>query len=221
MFTFDLDTGEIFLYDYIGPEWMGLIGAGAFKEAISEIGDKRLTVRINSGGGVIDEGVAIYNMLKRHTAGVDTVVDSLAASLASHIMLAGESRTIARNAKMMIHDPRLMFAGGTAKELRKLADELDVYQESVVQDYADASGKTVEQINEIMEAETWYTSSQAVENGFATAIDGEAIAPAAIAPGQFRHTPKELIASVDPGSRTPYPVKRERARTLARMYGEK
>lgn len=219
MFAFDTETGEIFLYDIIGPDWLGMIDNGAVMEALAEIGDKRAVVRLNSQGGVIDEGVAIFNQLKRHSAGVTTVVDSIAASMASYIMLAGDTRLIARNAKVMIHDPRMMVSMGTASELRKIADELDVYTESLVTDYAEASGKTTDEIRAIMEKETWYNASQAVEHGFATAVEGEAIAPAAIAAGRFRNTPEELVAQVAPGTRTPYPVKRERARTLAKMYG--
>jgi ATP-dependent protease ClpP protease subunit len=122
MFSYNTSTKEIFLYDYIGPEWFGMIDAGAVQEALNAI-PGRATVRINSGGGGVDEGIGIYEMLRRHPGGVDVVVDSSAYSIASVIMLAGESLTMARGAAAMLHSPWMMFASGNAKELRKIAQQ--------------------------------------------------------------------------------------------------
>ena len=215
MFEFDTKTGEIFLYDDIGPEWMGMIGAGAVRDAIREIGDQRITVRINSPGGSVDEGIAIYNLLSRHPAGVDSVVDSLAASMASYIMLAGETRTIANNARVMVHHPWTIAMGNSA-ELRATADVLDTYSASLLPDYARATGRSVEEINELMTAETWFTASAALEFGIVHAIEGESVQAVAVKQGRFRNTPQDLLTPVVAGSRTPYPVQRERARILAR-----
>ena len=216
MFAFDTETGEIFIYDDIGPEWLGMIGSGSVMEALAAIGDKRATVRINSPGGSVDEGVAIYNMLTRHAPGVDTIVDSVAASMGSYIFMVGESRTIAKNAKVMVHHP-WSFAFGNAKELRDTADLLDKYSASLVPDYAKATGKTDEEIVAMMDAETWLTADESVVEGFAHAIDGEAVEPVRVAAGRFKNTPQDVLQTVAAGTRTEYPLNRERARVLAKL----
>jgi len=214
MFAFDLDTAEIYIYDDIGPAWLGMIEAGDVMAALKELGDQRVTVRINSPGGSVDEGVAIYNALKRHGAGVDTIVDSLAASMGSYIFMAGENRKIAKNGKVMVHHP-WTIAAGNSKDLRETADVLDKYSASLIPDYAAGTGKTAEEITAIMEAETWYTSEEAVVNGFAHALDdADAVEPVKVAAGRFRNTPQDLLNPIAAGSRTPYPAKRERARML-------
>ena len=216
MFEFDTESGEIYLYDDIGPEWLGMIDAGAVRGALAEMGDKkRVTVRINSPGGAVDEGVAIYNMLARHPGGVDTVVDSLAASMASYIFLAGRNRTVAKNSRVMMHNP-WTIAIGNATEIRSVADVLDKYSRSLVPDYAAATGRGEDEIQEALEAETWFTADESVAYGLAHRIEGTAVEAVAVKEGRFRNTPKDLLTRPVAGQRTPYPVQRERARVLVR-----
>ena len=99
MFSFDAELGEMRIYDEIGPAWWGLIDADTVIDALAKIEGKHATVRLNAPGGSVDEGIAIYNALKRYKGGVDTVVDSVAASAASVIALAGQSRTTAAGGK--------------------------------------------------------------------------------------------------------------------------
>lgn len=215
MFAVDTKTNEIFLYDDIGPEWMGMVGAGAIMEALTKIGaDNRVTLRINSPGGSVDEGVAMFNLLRRHPGGVDTVVDSLAASMGSYLFLVGENRAVADNSRVMIHNP-WTIAIGNAGELRDVADTLDKYSESMVPHYAQATGNELDTIREWMDAETWFTADEAVAHGFAGMIEGEAVEPVQVAEGRFRNTPDSCIKRVDAGSRTPYPVHRQRASYFA------
>jgi hypothetical protein len=97
-------TNELLIYDVIGEDWFGGgITAKNVIAALDEFGGKRVTVRINSPGGVADEGIAIYNALKRYEGRVDTVIDSIAASAASVIALAGEKRTTSEGGRWMIH----------------------------------------------------------------------------------------------------------------------
>ena len=124
MYSADYETGEIFLYDAIGDPWWGMIGAENVIGDLAKMGGKRVTMRIASPGGSVDEGRLIYNAMKRYQGGVDVVVDSSAYSIASYIAMAGDRVVMAKNAMMMIHNPWTM-AFGDAAELRKTADVLD------------------------------------------------------------------------------------------------
>lgn len=217
MFSYNTQTKEIFLYDYIGPQWFGMIDAGAVQEALDAI-PGRATVRINSGGGGVDEGIAIYEMLRRHPGGVDVIVDSSAYSIASVIMLAGESLKMAKGAAAMVHSPWLMMASGNAKELRKLADTLDIHEERIVAIYEDAykkrgKEKSRDEIKAIMEAETWYSAEAALDAGLIDAIEGQAVEPVA---AKYRNMPAAMARQAKAGDRTPYPFAREAARLRLR-----
>jgi ATP-dependent Clp protease, protease subunit len=171
MFSFDAESGEIYLYDVIGPEDFGYISDGMVIDALKKIGKKHAHIRINSPGGSVDSGVAIFNALRRHKAGATTYNDSLAASISSYIFLAGEKRIAAENSKLMIHRA-WSFAMGNAAELRKAAEVLEKYEESVIPEYAKASGKTAEEVVQIMDAESWYVGNEAVDAGWATELEG-------------------------------------------------
>jgi ATP-dependent Clp endopeptidase proteolytic subunit ClpP len=172
MFKFDAASGSIWIYDEIGPAWWGLIGAEQVINALDEIGDKHATVRLNTPGGSVDEGIAIYNALKAHKAGVTTIADSMAASMGSYILQAGTRRIVASNAMVMVHDP-WSFAAGNSTELRKSADVLDAYAKRMIPDYAARSGKTQAEIVKIMADESWYPGREAVDAGFADEVGGE------------------------------------------------
>lgn len=172
MFDYNAETGEIWLYDEIGPSYWGLIDGSQVVAALSEMKDKHVKVRINSPGGSVDEGIAIYNALKRHKGGVTTYADSLAASMGSYLMQAGERRIVAKNAMMMVHDP-WSIAFGNATELRKSADILDKYAARMVPDYAKRSGKSEDEIRSIMASEEWYAGEEIIKAGFADEIDDE------------------------------------------------
>lgn len=195
MFSFNLDTNEMRIYDEIGPEWFGLIGADTVINALSKMDGKHVTVRLNTPGGSVDEGIAIYNALKRHNGGVTTVVDSLAASMGSYIMQAGERRIVASNAMVMIHDPWTIAFGNSA-ELRKTADVLDKYRQRMIPDYAGMSGKTEDDIIAIMAEETWYAGSEIVDAGFADEVEqvDKYVEPAALA--ALRHIAAKTPASL-------------------------
>lgn len=169
MFSFDLDAREINIYDEIGPAWWGLIDAAIVKNALDQMKGKHVTVRLNTPGGSVDEGISIYNALKRHDGGVTTVVDSLAASMGSYILQAGENRLVASNAMVMIHDPWTITMGN-ATALRKDAETLDKYALRMIPDYAGRSGKTDDEILAIMAEESWYAGREAVDAGFADGV---------------------------------------------------
>lgn len=200
MFAYDTKKSEIYIYDVIGdPEW-GMIGAMQVIEALAKMEGKRVKARINTPGGSVDEGVAMFNAMKRHNGGVDTIVDGIAASMGSYLMLAGVTRTIARNALVMIHNP-MTISFGNAMELRKDADMLDKYLERMLPEYAEKTGKTVDELKPLLDAETWFVGQEIIDHGFAEQMedsDGEdpmmkglkTIAAKSIAAG---HAPKALF----------------------------
>ena len=212
-FSFDIKKSEIYIYDVIGdPEW-GMIGAMQVIDALKKMEGKRVTVRLNTPGGSVDEGIAMYNAMKRHPGGVDTVCDGIAASMGSYLMLAGENRTATRNAMVMIHNP-FSIAIGNASELRKEADVLEKYAERMLPDYAAVTGKTVDDLKVLLDAETWYVGQEIVENGFAQSLDDidgqeattkglKSIAAKSIAAGNaptalFEKRTKAISQSIDP-----------------------
>ncbi len=116
----------------------------------------KINVHINSGGGSVFGGIAIYNMLKRFDAEITVYVEGLAASIASVIAMAGDKIIIPANAQMMIHKPS-SCTWGNADDMRKEADVLDGCQKVILTTYMQHAkeGVTEEQINELINAETW------------------------------------------------------------------
>lgn len=216
MFDFDTQNRELFIYDDIGPAWMGMIDAASVVVALKQMEGQRVTVRLNSPGGSVDEGIAIYNAMKRHPGGVDTVVDSIAASMASYLLQAGITRTVTENAMVMVHDP-WSIAIGNAAQFRKEADILEKYGKRMIPEYAARSGRTDEDIAALLAEETWMVGSEIVDEGFADAVDGESVEPVKVAEGRFSKTPEQIAAKRAAGSRTEYHPHRERARALAKI----
>jgi ATP-dependent Clp protease protease subunit len=222
MYQADHETGEIFLYDGIGDSWWGMIDAATVIADLNQMPAKRITLRISSPGGSVDEGRLIYNALKRHKGGVDVVVDSSAYSIASYIAMAGDRVVMAKNAMMMLHNPWTM-AFGDAAELRKMADVLDKYRDSIVDAYTDKSKKDKKAVMAILNAETWYTSQEAVDAGFATEV-GDIIAGDAPKFAKAMYTGKQKGEQQEQraaGSRTPWQVapRAIRRQSLAAMFG--
>lgn len=214
MFDYNQDTGEIWIYDEIGPAWRGMVDAVSVTNAIRELKGQALTVRLNTPGGSIDEGIAIYNAIKRHDGPVTTVVDSIAASMGSYLLQAGSERVVAHNSMVMVHEP-WTIAVGNAAEMRKEAEVLDKYADRMVPDYAAATGRTEDEIRNLMAEETWMTGEEIVELGFADRMEGEAIEPAAIKEGIFKKTPAKLLQPAQSGTRTTFYPHREAARYTA------
>jgi len=172
MFSYDVEDGTIMIHDEIGPGWWGLIDAGSVIAALKAIGNKTVHVHLNTPGGSVDEGIAIYNAFKAHKAGVVTYVDSLAASMGSYLLQAGSTRIVASNSMVMVHDP-WSIALGNATEFRKAADILEKYAQRMIPDYAKRSGKSDDEIKAIMAEESWYAGQEIVDAGFADVVAEE------------------------------------------------
>ena len=136
---------------------------------------KNLNVHINSYGGAVAEGLAIYNTLKNHSAHVTTICDGFACSAASVIFMAGDKRIMNEASLLMIHNA-WTYASGNADDLRKEAEDLDKITEASVNAYMSRVSISEEDLKKKMDDETWITAEEAVTDGFATGImedDGE------------------------------------------------
>jgi ATP-dependent protease ClpP protease subunit len=166
------DTAEVLIYGDIGDSWYGeSVTAQQFVKELQALGDKNLVVRINSYGGSVSDGAAIYNAIKRHPKSKTVEIDGVAVSIASLIAMAGDTVNIAANALFMVHAP-WGYAIGNSAEMRKYADVLDKYAEAMATSYASKTGKTAEEIYELLSdgADHWYTAQEAKDAGFVNAI---------------------------------------------------
>lgn len=180
------DEADIYLYDEIGG-WG--VNAKSFIDAVRATGAKRINLRINSPGGSVFDGIAIYNFLRGQDVTVQ--IDGLAASISSIIALAGKTVRIAGNGFFMIHNP---WGGaiGEADEMRQTADLLDKIRDSLVGTYAAKTGKDADTIKKWMDEETWFTGAEAKAAGFVDEVTDE-IAFAA-STRSFRNAPDALKA---------------------------
>ena len=178
--------------EIVSDEWEDSdTSAAGFRDDLKALGDvSTINLHINSPGGSVFEGIAIYNMLKQHKAAVNTYVDGLAASIASVIAMAGDTIFMPKNAMLMIHNPWTM-AVGNASDLRKQADELDTITKSSVVTYLNKAGDKLDE-------ETWLTADEAIGYGLADEVL-ESNSAAACLNGdmvqRFKHIPKQLINS--------------------------
>lgn len=157
---------DIYIYDII--DYWGM-SSRQFLTDISKIKKGVINVHINSPGGSVFEGVAIYNTLKQHKARIKVYIEGLAASIAALIAMSGDEIYIAENAFMMIHNP-YTIALGDSSEMRKTADLLDKITETIAETLAKRSKSGIKGVLEAMEAETWYNGKEAVEEGLADGL---------------------------------------------------
>ncbi|WP_279000965.1 head maturation protease, ClpP-related [Thomasclavelia cocleata] len=164
------DETELYIYGDI-TSWTfnkSDVSAFNFTKELSEI-DTNLTVRINSYGGEVAEGLAIYSLLKTFKHKVTTVCDGFACSAASVIFMAGEKRIMTNASLLLIHNA-WSFASGDANTLRKQADDLEKITRPSIEIYKEVSNLDEDTIQKMMDEETWITHDEALEWGFATDI---------------------------------------------------
>ena len=165
-------TAEIYIYGNIGDRWdeNGVVAADLVRE-LAALDVDTITLRINSYGGSVPDGLAIFNALKRHKASIDVQVDGVAISCAGYIAMAGDSVTMAANAMLMIHAPWGVAVGNSA-ELRDQADMLDKYAAAMATSYAGKSGKSREDCMALLTdgKDHWYTAEEAQSEGFCDTV---------------------------------------------------
>ncbi|GFM48971.1 Clp protease ClpP [Pseudomonas cichorii] len=165
------NTSEtITVYGVIGEDWYGEgVTLKRIDAALRSIGERDVTVYINSPGGDMFEGIAIYNRLKQHSHKVTTKVLGMAASAASIIYLAGSDRQVASSAFLMIHNC-WTFLAGNRHYLRDVANDMEEFDAAMADLYAETSGQTSEDMAELMDDETYIRGKRAVELGLATSV---------------------------------------------------
>lgn len=161
------DSAEIFLYDIIGT-WG--ISADRFSQDLRALGNVRqIDLHINSDGGDVFDGRAIYSLLVQHSARIVTYIDGLAASIASLIALAGNEVRAADGSFFMIHNA-WGIAIGDSSEIRKTADLLDSVNQSIIDTYVARSKMPEAEIRQLMNDETWMPASEAKDRGFVDVV---------------------------------------------------
>lgn len=183
-------SAEIFLYDQIGG-WG--ISASQFVRELRALKGKELTVRVHSPGGSILEGHAIYNALLRHEGGVVVQIDGIAASMAGVIAMAGKPVKMAENAFLMIHNPSGVAEGGS-DDMRKQADIMDKMRDGLVNIFVQRTGKSAEEVEEVMDAETWFTAQEAKDYGLIDEITDRLEIAASFDLSQFKNSGRVDIA---------------------------
>ena len=167
---------ELYIYGNIEKKdwidaWFGTgnekTDAYSLKDALAKVDTPNLTVRINSYGGSVSEGLAIYSLLSEFEGHLKTIVDGFACSAASVIFMAGQERVVPENGLLMIHNA-WSYAEGDANAMRKMVEELEKITKPSLNIYVNKTGLSEEKVKEMMDREEWITSQEAFELGFST-----------------------------------------------------
>ena len=162
----DDKNAELMLYGDIAESfWGDTISAKEVTEYLADLDVENINVYINSNGGVVDTAIAINNALRRHKAKVTVNIDGIAASAATLITCAGDTVRMPKNALFMIHNPSTI-AMGDSEEMRKQADVLEKYKNSITETYLQKVNIDKEKLSELMDNETWLSAEEALEYGF-------------------------------------------------------
>lgn len=188
------DSADILIYDYIG--WGGVTAAD-FAKALQGVTAKQITVRLNTPGGDVFDGLAIFNSLKDHGAQIHVKVDGVAASIGSIIAMAGQTITMGESAFLMIHNPWAMTIGN-AGDMRQMAETLDKIGGSLASVYSARAKVTMAEAQAWMDAETWFTAEEAKNVGLADEIQGSAKAALSFDLSGYAKVPKALTDKPTP-----------------------
>lgn len=161
-------NAEILIYGDIGSKWYDGVNPQEFAAQLKQCTAEILTVRINSNGGDMISGHAIYNLIKSYHGKVRCVVDGIAASAASIIAMAGEL-LMPKNTMLMIHNAK-SASYGDSKKMESVAKSLQIANQTMIEVYASKTGLSHEVIQDMMDKETYMTAEEAVKNGFADEV---------------------------------------------------
>lgn len=168
-----LERGDnvITMFDIVGEDFWSGGGITAKKVAsqLRAIGDRPVEVQINSPGGDMFEGIAVYNVLREHSQPITVKIMGMAASAASVIAMAGDEIQIGAASFVMIHNCWVL-AIGNRHDMRETADFLEPFDQAMVDLYAQRTGQEAKAVSKWMDAETYMSGSQAIERGFADAL---------------------------------------------------
>lgn len=157
---------ELYIYDEIGGWGADPVTIGTVRARLAEIGDApELTVRISSGGGDVNQGMAVYGALREFAGRKTVIVEGLAASIASVIAMAGDEVVMTRESYLMVHNPWGFVQGGS-EDLRRTADLLDSMRERMLDIYQAKSKQERSVLEALVDAETYMTAEDALAKGF-------------------------------------------------------
>jgi len=213
---------EIIIYGGIGQDYWGdgsMISAKQFSEELKKLSDSvtEIDLRINSPGGDVFDGIAIYNRIKQHKAKVNVYIDGLAASIASIIALAGDNIYIGDGALYMVHLP-WTFAMGNRMELDNTVNRLLDVEEQMISIYKKKTGMDRAEIKAMLEAETWLGAEDAILKGFVDSKVAESmpIAASAIESVWIGKKPKTYFSETGAANKVIDDLKKEISGRLAR-----
>ena len=195
------DVTEILIYGDIGESWYeNTVSAAQFVRDLQAVSTPKVTVRINSLGGSVPDGIAIHNALSRYPGEVTVEIDGVALSMASLIAMAGKKTRMAENAMLMVHAPWLGYTSGNASELRDQADMLDTFAAAMATSYSRKSGMSNDDVLALLTdgADHWYTAEEALAAGFIDEITApvEVTASARFETERFKRIPAAAAAFV-------------------------
>jgi ATP-dependent Clp protease protease subunit len=186
---------DVYIYEDVGAGWFGGVTAKQFADDLKAIGDvTTINLRINSAGGDVFDGLAIYRLLVDHKAKVVTYVDGLAASIASVIAMAGSEINISEAGFMMIHDAWGLCMGNSA-DMQRMCDLLNTTSGSIADVYVARTKNTMADVRKWMADETWFTGKDAVENGFSENLVANMKVAARVDPEKhkFKRAPTAIV----------------------------
>lgn len=181
---------EIDLYDEIG--FWG-VTAKDFRAKLKEVENRDITLKINSPGGDVFDGIAMFNDLIAHNGRIRVEITGLAASAASIVAMAGDEIVMGENAFMMIHNAWSIVIGNR-HDLRDFAGTLDKIDGALAKTYATRTGLGIRTVSQMMDDETWLTAAEAKEKGFADSVGAKAEAKAAFDLSVYAKAPKALFS---------------------------
>jgi ATP-dependent protease ClpP protease subunit len=183
---------EIFIYDEIGAFGITAKDFITDYKAIVKASTVSIDIHINSIGGEVFQGNAIYSFLASQQRQINVFIEGIAASIASVIAMAGDTINIAANAMLMVHNPAGVVIG-EARDMRKMADTLDKIKDTIINAYQKKTLKNADVLAEFMDAETWFTAEEAVTNGFADQITGKVVVSNRFDLSKFKNVPATLM----------------------------
>lgn len=191
------DSAELYIYgDIVSDSWGQWMSEDVYPEFVKDFminsKNKDLDIYINSCGGSVIAGFAIYNILKRHNGKITCHIDGIAASISSVIALAADKIVMPENAYLMIHNPWVSISG-SSKELREAADSLDVLGKSIKDIYLENSYMTEEELQLYMDNETWFTGKEASKLFNKIELINSIDAVASISELKYKHKPKNIL----------------------------
>lgn len=164
-------TADVYIFgDITSWEWFESdVSSYTLSKELQGLDVDTINVHINSYGGEVAEGLAIYNTLKNHKAKVNTICDGFACSIAAVIFMAGDERIMNKASLLMVHNA-WTYTAGNAAELRKQADDLEVINQSTMEAFKAHVNISDDELKALLDAESWLSPQEALEKGFATSI---------------------------------------------------